>query len=160
VMVTSRVDGRPWGLTISACCSVSADPPLVLISLGVRTSSRISIIESRNFGLSLLGTHHKPLAEVGARVGAPKFIDGFLEGHGPGDCFAESQAPPGLRSPMVDGALAHLDCALRQSFEVSDHTLLVGEVERAIVSVDPSETPAEPLLYFDRAFRRLGETIE
>jgi flavin reductase (DIM6/NTAB) family NADH-FMN oxidoreductase RutF len=34
VMVTTRIDGRPWSLTISSCCSVSVAPPMILISLG------------------------------------------------------------------------------------------------------------------------------
>ena len=34
VMVTCHVDDKPWGLTVSACCSVSMDPPLLPVSLG------------------------------------------------------------------------------------------------------------------------------
>ncbi len=39
VMVTCHVGGKPWGLTVSACCSVSMSPPLMLVSLGSATTS-------------------------------------------------------------------------------------------------------------------------
>ncbi len=39
VVVTTRVDGRPWGLTVSACCSLTAAPPRVLVSLDARTAA-------------------------------------------------------------------------------------------------------------------------
>jgi flavin reductase (DIM6/NTAB) family NADH-FMN oxidoreductase RutF len=46
VMVTCHVDGKPWGLTVSACCSVSMDPLLLLVSLGSKTASARSVRET------------------------------------------------------------------------------------------------------------------
>jgi flavin reductase ActVB len=155
VMVTTRVDGRPWGLTISACCSLSAEPPQVLVSLGRGTASLASALRTGLFGVSALGEGHRPLAGLGAEVGAPKFIDGFLEGSGPDDAFVEGPGTALTRSPMVAGALFHLDCSVAESFEVADHTLLVGLVEDVVLG----EAPAEPLLYFDRTFRGLGAAV-
>lgn len=155
-MVTTRVDGRPWGLTVSACCSVSADPPQLLISLGRHTISRERIAEDGGFGVSILHANHKPLAELGARPGDTKFIDGFLEGSGPDDGFSEGAGPLDVHSPVVAGALCHLDCEVAQSVEISTHTIFIGSVRR-IVGVERNEP--RPLLYFDRRFHDLGTPI-
>jgi flavin reductase ActVB len=160
VMVTTRVDGRPWGLTISACCSLSAEPPQVLVSLGRRTASRASALATGRFGVSVLGTAHRPLARQCAEVGAPKFIDGFLEGSGPDDAFVDGNATP-ARTPVVSGALVHLDCAVVDSFEVADHTLVVGLVEGVVPGdADGGGASGEPLLYYARTFRELGDVVE
>jgi flavin reductase ActVB len=53
VMVSCHVDEKPWGLTVSACCSVSMDPPLLLVSLGSETASARAIGETGRFGVAL-----------------------------------------------------------------------------------------------------------
>ena len=55
VMVTCSVDGRPWGLTVTACCSVSIEPPLLLVSLGRESSTASAVRRTGSFGVSLLG---------------------------------------------------------------------------------------------------------
>lgn len=158
VMVTSWADGRPWGLTISACCSISADPPKLLVSLGRHTRSRQAALEDGAFGVSILSSRHTALARVGSRPGVAKFVDDFCEPHGaprdaPGDAL--SDAPPRIR-----GALANLDCALDRAFEVHDHTLIVGDVRRVHLLLGrDAEASVDPLLYFDRAYRAVGERI-
>ena len=147
VMVTTHVEGRLWGLTISACCSLSASPPRLLISLSHRASGRPAIIESGRFGVSILRADQKELADLGAVPRGPKYVDAFCESAATG-------------STMLAGALYHLDCSVDRIFEVGDHTLIVGAVE----TVTPGGTPAHgsrgPLLYFDRTFHALGKPLE
>jgi flavin reductase ActVB len=144
VMVIARKGNRLWGLTISACCSISANPPRVLISLANEASCRDAILETRRFGLSVLRDDQKHLAELGAVPDAPKYVDAFCE-----DAGAE---PP---TTMIAGALVHLECAVERVFGVGDHTLLIGDV-RAVVT--PSREGG-PLLYFDRTFHALGRGL-
>src|SRR5215831_13237935 len=115
VMVTARAGERLWGLTISACCSISADPPQILISLANTASCLPAVLETRRFGLSILGARQKPLAQLGAVPGGRKEVDAFAE------------SPDG-ETTMIAGALAHLDCAVERTFTISDHTLLIGTV--------------------------------
>src|SRR6185436_935371 len=61
VMVTTWHDDRPWGLTISACCSVAVDPPEILISLRSTTVSCRSILRRDRFGVSILSGRQKGL---------------------------------------------------------------------------------------------------
>jgi len=143
VMVTTWQDGRPWGLTISACCSVTVDPPEIMISVRSTTVSCRTLLEDRRFGVSILSAAQKPLAEFGSAVGAAKFVDDYC------DDLNE------LESPMIADALCHLDCAVSLHQNVGDHTLVVG---RVLHVVHPQATPEnpEPLLYFNRNFWNLG----
>jgi flavin reductase (DIM6/NTAB) family NADH-FMN oxidoreductase RutF len=147
VMVTTRLDGRPWGLTISACCSLSADPPQILISLGSQTVTCQQVLGAGRFGLSLLATRHRELAEAGSAPGVPKFVDDYCDdGDGPAD-----------RLPRVRGAMYHLDCSVTHTHQISDHTVIVGEVMHALSGAATGE--ADPLIYFDRTYRQVGSGL-
>jgi flavin reductase ActVB len=146
VMVTTRHEGRPWGLTISACCSLTLEPPQILISLRSTAVSCQEILEQRCFGVSILAARQKNLAELGAAVGVVKFVDDYCEG--------DDQ----LESPMISGALYHLDCVIGDVYEVGDHTLIIGRVQQAVYK-SFGEGEAEPLVYFDRAFWKLGQML-
>lgn len=144
VMVTTEVDGRPWGLTISACCSVSLSPPTLLVSLGERTVSAAGIREARCFGVSVLGERLLKAAQFGSASGAPKFVEHFCEPGG--DEVGLS------RSPVVAGALAHIDCALTEQVSVADHEVFFGTARSVLLPVDDDT----PLLYYGRRYRVLS----
>jgi len=147
VMVTARRGDQLYGLTISACCSISASPPRVLISLAETASCLPAVLEARRFGLSILRVGQKPLAELGSVPGGPKQVDAF------------SESRDGTVT-MIAGALAHLDCSVDHTFPISDHVLVIGNVEHAVsVPADELEAPG-PLLYFNRTFHALGEAVE
>lgn len=59
-------------------------------------------------------------------------------------------------APMINAALASLDCSIAQQHDAGDHTIFVGRVQ----SVALREESAPPLLYFDAAYRRLAEPSE
>ena len=145
VMVTTRVGGRPWGLTVSACCSVSVDPPLVLVSLNRRTQTWNAIREARRFGISILRGDQQPLAQLASALGIPKFVDEFCVPD-PGDSS---------RPPAIIGALYQLDCSVANTYQAGTHMLVVGRVRRAAAG-DERELP---LIYFDRTFYGLGQEI-
>jgi flavin reductase ActVB len=147
VMVTARVGERLWGLTISACCSISASPPRVLISLSRQASCRAAVLETRRFGLSILRADQKELAELGAVPGGPKYVDAF-----------RATGVRGAGSTMIAGALYHLDCSVDRVFEVGDHSLIIGRVETAAPG-DPGGG-RDPLVYFDREFHSLAGGAE
>ncbi len=146
VIVTVEEDARVTGLTINSCCSISTRPPKVLISLAHEASVRAPLLRRRRFGISILGEQHRDLAELGAVPGGPKAVDAFVERRG-------EEWPA-----TIAGALAHLHCAVAETFEVSDHTLVIGVVEHAIVG-ESGDAPADPLVYFDRTFRKLGDPL-
>jgi len=139
VMVTTRVDDRPWGTTVSAFTSVSAEPPTILVSLRSDAATAQAIDESGRFGVSILGRHHCAVARHGSKRGASKFLERFAD--------ADRQ---GL-TPSVAGALAHLDCEVTEQLQVADHTIFVGRVRDVRIAGG-----GEPLVYFRRAYRTLA----
>jgi len=146
VMVTARQGGELYGLTVSACMSITVSPPQVLISLAQTASCLPAILETRRFGLSILRAEQKELAELGAVPGGPKRVQAF------------SETPDG-RVATLAGALAHLECSVAQEFRASDHVLIIGNVEHAFTAEGELDEPG-PLLYFDRTFYSLGDPVE
>jgi flavin reductase (DIM6/NTAB) family NADH-FMN oxidoreductase RutF len=139
VMVTNWIDGRPWGMTVSAFTSVSADPPTILVSLGSETASARAIAGAGTFGVSILGRHHRAAARHGSSPGTSKHLDRFVDWRG--------DQP----TPAIGGALAHLECVVEASIPVADHTIVVGRVLDVAVG-----DGGEPLVYFRRAYRTLA----
>jgi len=138
-MVTTTVDERPWGLTISSCCSVSVAPPTVLISVATQTASAAAIRREGRFGLSILGRRGREAALAGSVQGTPKFLE-------------EHCLPDQSRTPIVRGALAHLDCSVIKEIEVVDHTVFFGEVDDVIMFKGE-----RPLLYYARDYAFLED---
>jgi flavin reductase (DIM6/NTAB) family NADH-FMN oxidoreductase RutF len=141
VLVTCRLGDRPWGMTVTAFASVSADPPTILVSLGSKTTSADAIKATGCFGVSILAQDQLGVARFGSAPGADKFLEPFVD---PGD--------PRSASPVVAGALAHLDCRVADATRVGDHTIFLGHVCDAQTSCG-----GRPLLYHRRAYRNLAE---
>ena len=146
VVVTCWIDGRPWGLTINSCCSISTSPSRLLISLQRRTRTCEAIAGAKTFGVNILAADQKQVAEIAASQGQPKFLDGFCDPRLDG------------RPPTVRSAIWRLECAVEQTFDVGDHVLVVGNVLRASNSHE-HEGNVEPLLYFNRSYRLIGRQL-
>jgi flavin reductase (DIM6/NTAB) family NADH-FMN oxidoreductase RutF len=141
-IVTCRVEGRPWGTTVTALTSVSTNPPTILVSIGAEATAARAIAADGRFGVSLLGVEHLHVAQYASTPGAPKFLEAFAEPGAPRD-----------GSPAVAGALAHLDCELSEEIRVADHTVFIGTVRHARAA-----DAGSPLLYFRRAYRALADS--
>jgi len=136
VVTTRDAAGHPLGLTVSAFCSVSLHPPLVLVCLDHRSDANVGMRESGQFGVSVLAEGQEDVSRRFAAAGPSK-----LEG------FAFTEGKLGL--PLVPGALAHVECRVRSIHDEGDHAVWVGEV-RAL-----SAHPGRPLLYHAGAYGRL-----
>lgn len=136
--------GEDVGMTATAFVSVSLEPPLVLVS--VRTDSRMDEVLERcgRWAVSILGERHRHIAGRFAMRG--RVSDQLLFSDTPHHRGAASGAP------LVDDALATVECATEQRVQAGDHTLVVGRVLDARVDAPD----AGPLLYFRGHYRRLG----
>src|SRR5205814_2242420 len=123
-LVTCRVGGRPWAMTVTAFHSVSVDPPTVLVCLGSGTTAAEAIADYGRFGVSILPATYLALASYASRPGASKYIERFVA-----PSTAESAAP------AVEGALAHFDCEIADQVQVRDHTVFIARVRAARSSV-------------------------
>jgi flavin reductase (DIM6/NTAB) family NADH-FMN oxidoreductase RutF len=137
VVTTCDADKRPTGLTASAFSSVSLDPPLVLICVDHKSQSYPALKERRCFAINILGADQQAIS----RRCASSRLDKFDE---------VPHAISDLGLPLVEGALAHLECTTVSMHVEGDHTIFVGRVERARVGA------GEPLLYFRGQYDRLA----
>jgi flavin reductase (DIM6/NTAB) family NADH-FMN oxidoreductase RutF len=132
------------GMTATAFMSVSLDPPLVLISL--RTGARMDDLldEQPLWAVSVLAESQRQIAGRFAMKG--RISDRLL--------FADLPHVRGAvtGAPLVEGALATLECRTEQRVPAGDHTLVIGRVLTATV---PS-AEGGPLTYFRGRYRQLG----
>ncbi len=134
VVTTRDAAGTPLGLTVSAFCSLSLAPPLVLVSIDQRSETLRGLDQSGLFAVSVLA---EGLEAVSHRFAfAPEKFDEGLE-----------QGQHGL--PLVQGALAHIECRVAGRHPGGDHVIYVGEVLRLAVH------PGRPLLYHAGRYARL-----
>lgn len=133
-VVTTWIDNRPWGLTVSACCSVSMNPPLLLVCLGSKLSSTASILEQECFGVNLVTVEHEAVARKASTPGTPKFLEEFV-------------ADKGAPTPAIEEALAYVHCNMHSAIRVGDHTIVIGLVQDVRLG-----EMGPPLLYFHRQY--------
>jgi flavin reductase (DIM6/NTAB) family NADH-FMN oxidoreductase RutF len=140
-IVTTRRAGGIHGMTANSFCSLSLDPPLVLICVEKRARTHVLLAEQQTFGVHLLAEDQSHLSE--ACAGRTGERGHWLEG------VAHHIERTG--APMLDDCAAWVDCRLWAAYDGGDHTIYVGQVEAAAVTGRP------PLLWFDRDYRRLDD---
>lgn len=136
-VITARdADGVDVGMTVSAFSSLSLDPPLVLVCID-RAASVGPVLETvESFGVNVLSDEQEAIS----RRFAERDVDRF-------NGVAYTRGHSGV--PLLDGALAQLECRVTERHPGGDHTILIGAVE----SVEIHE--GNPLLYYRGGYRRL-----
>jgi len=139
VSVVTALDpeGSPRGLTCSAVCSVSADPPQVLVCINQRNGSLAAIRHSGAFVVNVLGSTSAGLSDQFASSAAEKFND------------VHWRPAPSSGLPVLDGsAHAFIDCELAADITAGSHAILVGAVQACGTDMDS----LHPLVYWRRAY--------
>jgi flavin reductase (DIM6/NTAB) family NADH-FMN oxidoreductase RutF len=131
-------DGRPTGLTASAFTSVSLEPPLILVCVDHKAQSYPALVESKTFAVNILCLEQEA---VSRRFATTKITDKF-------DGVPFTLSPLGL--PLIDNALAQLECATVNVHLEGDHTIFVGRVEGA------HSGAGAPLVYYPGRYDRLS----
>lgn len=136
VVTAKDADGNLHGITVSAFCSVSLDPPLILVCIDKNTGSHRALIETDAFVVNVLRDDQQHLSEQFAA---------YLP-----DKFAAVEYQTGIDNlPVLENALANLECRLVNSHPNGDHTIFVGRIEQATIN------DGEPLVYFHGSYRKL-----
>jgi len=142
-VIATGEPGVRAGLTATAVSSLSDDPPAILVCVGRRTGTHDLIHDMRVFSINLLSSTQQAIADCFAGRTMLKGEDRFTG-------FSWSALTTG--APILNGALASLDCRLTEAHAFSTHTIFIGEV------VDGTFNPeADPLLYFRGDYWDLGE---
>lgn len=133
------------GMTANAFSSLSLDPPLVLCCVARAARMHTAITSAGTFAVSMLGAEQRDLAKY------------FADWHRPTGLaqFDSVDWTEGARTgaPLLDGALAWLECRVTDTFEGGDHSIFVGEVLAA------SRGDAQDcLVFFDGGYHRAKAT--
>src|SRR5437870_5774242 len=72
-IVTTVVDGRPHGSTVSSFASLSLDPPMVLVALDLGSGLLRLLRRTRRFAVNVLSSEQRELALAFARKGGDRF---------------------------------------------------------------------------------------
>ena len=137
VVLTRDAAGAAAGLTVSSFASVSLRPPLVLFCVDLRSDAHDAFAPGRACGVSVLGEDQEDVSRRFALRGAEK-LEGVALEDGRGG------------APLVKGAVAHLECVVRDAHRAGDHTIFVAEV------LGLRTAPGRPLLYHRGAYRRIA----
>jgi len=140
-VITTEVDGRLHGFTANAVTSVSLDPLLLLVCVDKRAYAHGELARARAFGVSILAEDQRDISNVFAKSAEPEA--GSLRG------VAFRRGVTAV--PLLDGAIACLECTTERAVDGGDHTIYLGRVlEGAIVD------EAKPLLYYQGAYRTIA----
>jgi flavin reductase (DIM6/NTAB) family NADH-FMN oxidoreductase RutF len=143
VTVVTALDGeRPFGITVNALSSVSLDPPLVMVALDRRRFLTPIVRSAGRYAVNILSEDQQALS----------------------DCFAGAPVEPGREAfcgaawhagetglPLLDGAIATLECTVVETFSAGDHDLFIGRVD----TLANEARHAMPLLYYRRQYLRI-----
>lgn len=141
------MEDRPCGMTASSFSSVSIDPLLILVCVNRAARTYEDVAERARFGVNILSQSGAHISSHCARPGADKILDRSWLDRG------SYHKADGLESPpVIEGALAHLDCTVYSEIEAGTHSIFVGRVEGVGMSQTASE---EPLLYYRGKYREL-----
>jgi flavin reductase (DIM6/NTAB) family NADH-FMN oxidoreductase RutF len=136
-IATARdASGHDHAMTVSAFCSLSLEPPLVLLCIDHAASMHGLLLTHPPLGVSILSTAQEAYSRRFADTDT-KSLDGV------GVVRGESGVV------LLEGALAHLECRLIDHCEGGDHTIFVAAVERA------DARQGRPLLYYRGGYAQL-----
>lgn len=141
VTATGR-DGTRWGMTCTSVCSVSLDPPVLLVCLRCGSPTLGAVVDSGLFAVNLLHARARPTAELFAS-GAPDRFERVVWRAG------EGAAGPHLTHASHTVA----DCLVIGAQPVGDHTVVLGRVDAVTPLGD-----RRPLLYGLRQYASWHET--
>lgn len=137
---TNGPHGR-HGATVSAMCSVSADPPSLLVCLNVKSAITRFVEENGAFSVNVVADDQSDVASAFAGMPSAKTFRSFdteywEDGH--------------MDLPKLVGATASFFCTVNRIYTQDTHRIVIGKVHEV------NQADTNPVLYFDGAFRELS----
>jgi len=132
-LVTFNENEKFGGLTVSSFCSLSMDPPLVLICIDRKIASHESLEKTDVFGVNICNSEQGKLAWdfASSKIDKNELIKSL------------PHTLTKLGTPLLEGCLATMECKITQKHDGGDHTIFVGQVEEG-----KFDENAEPLVYY------------
>lgn len=144
IVATATEGGMTHAITATAFCSLSVDPPLVLMAVN-RTGRLLDMVRrARHFGVSVLADDQHAIGQWAATSGrVPER-----------DLTISETIRAGTGALLLAGSAAWFDCELQSLAEHGDHTILIGMVVDAW-----ADAAARPLIYFQGGYHSLGTRL-
>src|SRR6476620_4213023 len=116
IITAAGLDGKPYGLTCNSFASVSLNPPLVLWSLVLYSSSLSVFQNAGHFAVNVLGASQQGLANKFAKSSEDKFVG--------------VEWTPGVgNAPLLKDSVANFHCRAVNRYYGGDHVIFLGAVE-------------------------------
>lgn len=136
-VLASALDGERHGLTMTAVCSLTLDPPMLVACVNQDAGACDTMRSTRRVSVNLLGSDQASIAEL--------FSSPSVKGPARFDHCGWVDMESGV--PALAGALAVLDCEIVEEKAVGQHVVLFCEVKAVML-----QDERDPLVYFDRKF--------
>jgi flavin reductase (DIM6/NTAB) family NADH-FMN oxidoreductase RutF len=143
-VITVDYEGEVHGMTANAFASVSLEPLLVLVCVDQKARTHAHLQAKKRFGVNVLAESQRAISEYYAR---------------PIRTHERAEQEAGARfertahgTPVLQGALAYLECRLHTAQDAGDHTIFIAEVE------DVRVREGNPLLFYRGKYHSIGAT--
>lgn len=139
-IITSLQDGRRYGMTATAVCSVSADPPTLLACVNRGTTTHQAVDGAGLFCVNVLRHEDRELSSLfsGGQKGEGRFGE-------------ERWTTLATGAPALVNSLVSFDCRVINRLVHGTHTIFLGEVQQLAIG-----GKGKPLLYSDGQYAKLA----
>jgi flavin reductase len=139
-IITSSHGGRRYGMTATAVCSATADPPTVLACINKLATTHAAVAKSRVFCVNVLRAEDWELSTTfsGAQTGESRFK-------------TRDWTRLATGSPVLIDALVSFDCRVVKQMAHGTHTIFLGQVEQVLFG-----QKGKPLLYSEGQYAKLA----
>ena len=143
-VISAQHEGQRQGMTATAVCSLTMDPPQILACVNKSTTSHECIVESGHFCVNVLERSQEDISNVFASPADPDKPDKYERG---------GTWKVGIHElPLLEDALANIQCQLSESIDTATHSIFIGTVLEVRFSPD-----APPLVYCNRGYTGLAD---
>lgn len=129
-------DGRDAGMTVTAFCSLSLEPTLILVCIAHDASLHPLLREGMPFAVNILAAGQEALSRRFSGPDPNRF-----------DGVGYTRGRTGVA--LLDDVLAWVECRVVNLCPGGDHTICIGQVESGEVR------PERPLLYYRGGYAQL-----
>ena len=139
-IVTAAHGGHRCGMTATAVCSATAEPPTVLVCLNRASATYGAVAKSKAFCVNLLRAEDSDLSNLfsGAQSGEGRFK-------------SREWTKLATGSPVLLDALVSFDCRVMKKLTHGSHTVFLGQVEQVLFG-----KKGRPLLYAEGQYSKLA----
>lgn len=141
-IITSDGPNGQLGFTATAVCSISAEPPSLLVCMNRQSQQNVPLKANGVLCVNTLASHHEPLSGVFSGAGKLEMAERFRRAQW-------STMITG--SPALDDAVVSFDCRIAQVIEINTHSLLIAEVLGVKIGNE-----MRSLMYLNRSYHEVG----